>query len=286
MIELKINQDKKTLLQIGLISLIYIAAVISFVLILLPRMNEVTHLQDAVAHEQSQVEVMERMVSMRPQIEAGIKEQAETAAAYEKLIPAAYNLPEVMASIENVAGLYNLELISLDYKPAAAEDLKTWYPMSLEVFGNYQDVSAALQSLIDAFPSLYIRSLAVAGGINEQVYLDAEFDLYIIPTGWTVEESWQRPTLQRGLRQTRNVFGVPLQYLEEVYADSLRLIGVVRVHGGEPRALVSFNGEQEWKTIGDSLGIGTIVDVHESALVLDIHGVILSINMGGSRSEG
>ena len=95
-----------------------------------------------------------------------------------------------------------------------------------------------------------------------------------------IEESWQRLELQR-VYVKRDVFGVPLQYLEEVYADSLRLIGVVRVHGGEPRALVSFNGEQEWKTIGDSLGIGTIVDVHESALVLDIHGVILSINMGG-----
>lgn len=286
MVELKFAKDKKSLLQFALIGLIYLAAAVSFLVILRPRIGEVHRLQSVIAQEENQVQLMERVVQRRSQIEAGIKEQAQAVKAFENVIPTADNFPEILAAINELTSSYRVELINLNYLPVQTENLDAWYSMSLTIAGSYGDVYKAIEALTAAFPSLSIRSLTAVSSINEQVFLETDFNLYIVPVEWAVMGSWQRPVWQETNSEIAGAFGVPLQYIEELFANSLKLIGIVRVHGGEHRALVSFNGTQEWKKIGDSLGIGTIMEIHESELVLDVHGVRLSINMGGNRGEG
>lgn len=286
MVELKFAKDKKALLQFALIGLIYLAAAVSFLVILRPRIGEVHRLQSVIAQEENQVQLMERVVQRRSQIEAGIKEQAQAVKAFENVIPTADNFPEILAAINELTSSYRVELINLNYLPVQTENLDAWYSMSLTIAGSYGDVYKAIEALTAAFPSLSIRSLTAVSSINEQVFLETDFNLYIVPVAWASKGSWQRPVWQETNSEIAGAFGVPLQYIEELFANSLKLIGIVRVHGGEHRALVSFNGTQEWKKIGDSLGIGTIMEIHESELVLDVHGVRLSINMGGNRGEG
>ncbi|HHX01759.1 MAG TPA: hypothetical protein GX739_03690 [Firmicutes bacterium] len=281
MIEVSFFKARKPSGKLGLIALIYILTVVSLFILLRPRMLELRRIESSILHEQSQVQMIERLIEQRRAIENDAKALTAANHAFEQTIPQALNLPEVLLAVKDLAAAFEVELMRLDYEPLRTQGVSSWYRLNLEAAGPCGSIAAIIEILAVIFPTSRFHNLSMISTLNETVYLKTDLDLYVIPSQWETSVSWQRPVWETMDPKACNPFGIPLWYLQELCIKGIKLIGVVRVRDGEHRALVSFNGAQEWKRIGDPLGTGTVADIKETELILDVHGVKLCIDFGG-----
>ncbi len=268
-------------LTYGVIVLVYLLAVISLLGFLRPLWLQQSALEDRIARERSQVEFLDQLVQQRPSVEAALKEQTNTVLMYERLIPASTELPEVLLVVKDLASALQAELIRLDYVPLRTQGSDAWYSMSIELRGSVGSVYGVVEALAGTFPTLYLHNITLATNESESVNLQANFDLYVTPPEWETSVSWEKRVWQELTLNLGDRFGVPLQSLQGFLARNLKVIGIVRVQGGENRALIGYNGTQEWKRIGDKVGPATIVEIGDTSIVFDVHGVKLNISFGG-----
>lgn len=281
MFELSSFKAAKPLGKTALIVVIYALTAISFLLLLRPRMLELQRIEKEISHEQYQVQMMERLIKQRRSIETDFETLTTEVQDYEAIIPGAFNLLDVLEAVKEWASVYDLNLIKLDYEPLKTQGLKSWYRMSLEVTGGCGDVLAGARAMAAAFPASSFTKTDLAGTIEGDVFLRTDLDLFVVPPEWAASVPWQRPVWEQAEWAFATPFGIPLWNLQELYATGIQVVGVVRVHGGDHRALIRFNGAQEWKAVGDALGIGTVEEIAETELIININGVKLSIEFGG-----
>lgn len=281
LIELSFFNTKKSAVKYIPIILVYMMVILSLLMFLSPKISELKLLENTIKHEQSQVEMIERLIEQRHAIEAELDTLTAAALMYEEMIPRAVDLPGVLAAVKEVAAVSQAELVKLDYDPLRAEGANSMYRLNMELAGGCGNVLAAVQSLGEAFPSLYYTDMSLISSINGSVHLRAGLDLYVIPAQRETSASWQPPVWQETGVVPSHPFGTPLWYLQESCVKGIKLLGVVKVHGSEYRALVSVDGAQVWTRVGEPLGVGTVSEISETMLVLDVNGVKIGIDFGG-----
>lgn len=277
-------RERKSQLKLGIIALIYGMVVVSIVGFSWPQIRQAQKLEKLIADETEQIQLLERRSNQRSVLESELAVLTQSTTAYEQIIPKAVNLTEILQWIRELVAVGEVELVELGYLPLRSDGQKAWYPMRMEISGQYGDIIGVFKALYTALPTIQFQQVSIASDIDASVNLVAEFDLNVIPPAWESEIGWQWPVHELTLT-TVNPMGVPLTYLNELFWDNLKLLGVIKVHEGEHRALVAYNGTQAWKKAGEPLEIGTIVEIDDAALVLEVHGVKLRIKLGGNQNE-
>ena len=146
MIELSFFNTKKSAVKYIPIILVYMMVILSLLMFLSPKISELKLLENTIKHEQSQVEMIERLIEQRHAIEAELDTLTAAALMYEEMIPRAVDLPGVLAAVKEVAAVSQAELVKLDYDPLRAEG-PTHVPAEHGACRRLRNVLAAVQSL-------------------------------------------------------------------------------------------------------------------------------------------
>ena len=98
LIELSFFNTKKSAVKYIPIILVYMMVILSLLMFLSPKISELKLLENTIKHEQSQVEMIERLIEQRHAIEAELDTLTAATHMYEEMIPRAVDLPGVLAA--------------------------------------------------------------------------------------------------------------------------------------------------------------------------------------------
>lgn len=281
LLELQSLKEKASM-KYWLIGIVYLLVLASFLLVLYPQLQEAGNLRQAIADELEQHKLLTVVINQRSNLVKSIKEYEEQVSNFEHIIPRSFDLPTILLSIRQLADLADLELNQLEYSPMETSSSSNWYPISLEVTGEYIAIYRFIQALNTFLPSAKFSAVQLLSVGQQQVLLKSKFNLYTIPASFEIENRWVTPTWSLTDELVNNGFGVPLVVLEEFYNGGLRLLGTIgQSDGSNSRALVSFHGEQSWKKVGSYVGIGRIISIQPQSIIVDVNGFEITIIMGG-----
>lgn len=274
------SYNKSVKAKYWVIGIIYILVLASFLLVLFPQLQAKANLRENIASELEERELLTMVINRRAEVEQLLDENNQLIKTYEQQIPHTSDLPVVLLSIQELADLAGLKIDRLQYGAIRRDPSVTWYPISLEITGQYASIYKFIQAFNRYLPSARVRSVKLVSETEKLVSLNCELNLYTIPDNFETTNRWETPTWRLSNDSIRDAFGVPLVELEEFYDGSLALLGVVS-DGSQNRALVSFQGVEQWKTVGSYVGIGRVTRIQSHSITLDINGFTITVSMGG-----
>lgn len=243
--------------------------------------KEQQRLEQLIETENRNQVIFNQVIEQRIELESTIKTQQTLNDEYEKLLPRSYDLPVFLDGIRELAKITEVSLQELRYFSLRKDRLSQWYPIFVEISGDYQHLAQFVQNILNEIPSVNINSLAINSGYEGILRLLLELDLYVVPLEWETEKEWEKPIWKFTETQIVTKFGIPLSYIQEYYSsNSLKLLGIVFIneHG---RALISYQGVEQWKQIGDYVGVGKISRIGRNKVYINLKGFEITLSMGG-----
>lgn len=238
-------------------------------------------LEQLIETENRNQVVFNQVIEQRIELESTIKTQQTLNDEYEQLLPRSHDLPVFLDGIRELAKITEVSLQELRYFSLRKDRLSQWYPILIEISGDYQHLAQFVQNILYEIPSVNINSLAINSGYEGILRLLLELDLYVVPLEWDTEKEWEKPIWKLTETQIVTKFGIPLSYIQEYYgSNSLELLGIVFIneHG---RALISYQGVEQWKQIGDYIGVGKISRIERNKVYINLKGFEVILSMGG-----
>lgn len=269
-------------IKIGLISLLYLIAIICFYFFFWVPKSEIDNLTNLIATEEQSQMVMSRSVARRPELESQLAETKKLVREYEALIPQAYDLTLVLQTVNDVAESHQVDLERLQYQLLHEEESDQRLSLNLQVKGEFPDIFQMLMELKAKMPSLAGKYFNFTSDDFGNVELVADLDLYMIPQDWSAITQWQPDYLDSDylVGTPANVFGPSLNQVQQFYNGSIKLLGVI-TSSEKSRALISKQGVEQWKQVGDFIGTAQITKIERNSLKLDAKGLEISLSMGG-----
>lgn len=260
---------------------VYLLVIIAFFALLLPQLRASAELQKLIATEKKEISYLQNYVAQRPIIATGYQEKQVDISRYEQVIPSANDLPLVLMTIEELAGIKGIKLSELDYVPLRRSGDENWFTLRISASGAYGNIYDFLSSLMSDLPSIKWTFLTITSELADKVSLEMSGNLSVIPTTWQVARRWQRPMLRSLRPGAIDKFGMPVNYLQDYFGGGVKLLGIVSGKDMSSRALVNYHGESQWIEVGDSLGVAKIVQITDRTVVIDLNGIRAEIVKGG-----
>lgn len=273
---------EKSNLKYWIIGIVYLLVVASFLFFVFPQIQEAKRIQQAIDRELDEQRLLRAFINRKGEFEELLANNSQLVKEYEQLIPPSYDLPVVLLSIHRLADLVGLKIDSLQYSSMQQANNVYWYPITLQSKGKYTSIYRFMQAFSTHLPTARARNVRLRSVSSQEISFNCEFSLYTIPNHFEIEYRWQSPEWRLFSDVIRNVVGVPLSDLQAFYNGGLTLLGIVSTSDGKgQRALIRFQGKEEWKTVGSYVGIGRITRIQSESVTLDINGFTITISMGG-----
>lgn len=279
--------DLKTLhrnqLLIVVIILLYLLSIISFYFGFWHQLQEQRRLEQLIETENRNQAIFNKIIKQRKEFENTISMQQQINSSYEQQIPQNQHLPLVLDAIKELAGMAEVSLNDLRYFPLKNDNdmLNYWFPIYIDVTGHYESLEQFFDNFCLEIPSLQINSLSINAISEGNLRLLLEFYLYVIPLEWETAKNWEKPVWQlTDKNNLPNRFGIPLSIIQDYHSKGLQLLGVVLVQE-RGQALISYQGSEEWKSVGDYVGPGRIIKIERSKVSIDLGGFKIFLSMGG-----
>ncbi len=273
---------QKNVLKIGLISLLYLIAIVCFYFFLWIPMGEANQLESLITTAEQTQTVLSRSVARKPEIQDELQLTNLSVSEYEDLIPKASDLLLALRTLDEIVTNRGLGLENLQYHPLQQNQNLWWYPLELVITGDFPKIYQVLTDFSHKFPSMIGRDFRFRSTNNGDVELRVDFDLYIIPIGWDVAGKWEPDQLASKpvFNLPANVFGPPFNEIEQFYNASIKVLGIV-TSANDSRALIAHQGTEKWRKVGDLIGPARITSIAGTRIKLDVRGIEITLSMEG-----
>lgn len=280
--EINLNAIKeKITVKVILVVIVYLLAFATLLAFYVPSRNQASALQSQLDQEYLLHASLQRVIERRGPLTLQKQELEDGIAWAERNMPRAKQLPLLLQEMQRVASLLLVDLARVEYIPVRNDQDHHWITVQVEATGEYPSLYHFIDQLKQKFATLNLRHVVVESVVDPDIVLKLDMDFYVAVPEWEMETAWEIPAgLNISPITVVNRFGAPSDFLNDFYYNRIRLLGIVQVVEGG-RALVSQQGQEQWKRVGDVVGIGRITDIDQYGMVVDVRGVRVRIGIGG-----
>ncbi|NMB20056.1 MAG: hypothetical protein GX979_04265 [Firmicutes bacterium] len=263
-------------------ALLYLAATVVLVAVLLPSRNQAKELRYRINDLARQEQELSFIVAQKARLESEVVESRIRLAALGEDIPSQYDLPRVQDALARLSEYYGLTLISSDHVPMQVKpgDSQGVIPLTLTLQGNGMLLSYVTH-MQEQLPTLRLKEVIITYIGEGQFDLRLAADLHVLVLEQESLSNWVIPSLDQAheVSLSARSFGLSFNRVAKFFDERVKVLGVI-VTEAEGRVLLSKDGVRNWYRAGDGLDEAVVSRVVPNGVWLNVDGVQLKLEVG------